>query len=168
DDKFLLLGGNKKIIIKQNFMYPCVKTGPDTVQIVTNYNKLFIRRIGSKSISSVERLKKIIKTTPEFRALIKIGNNTAANSKYVSTVEYDEMAKFMSSFKCHSLVIYFNRDTAEKKRQYGNFPIPEGYTEKQVSFIGTYKGKGIWLDNSTQMVVGTVSDSTKNVGYGII
>ena len=168
DDKFLLLGGNKKIIIKQNFMYPCVKTGPDTVQIVTNYNKLFIRRIGSKSISSVERLKKIIKTTPEFRALIKFGNNTAANSKYVSTVEYDEMAKFMSSFKCHSLIIYFNRDTAEKKRQSGIFPIPEGYTENQVSFIGTYKGKGIWLDNSTQMVVGTVSDSTKNVGYGII
>ena len=168
DDKFLLLGGNKKIIIKQNFMYPCVKTGPDTVQIVTNYNKLFIRRIGSKSISSVERMKKIIKTTPEFRALIKFGNNSAANSKYVSTVEYDELAKFMSSFKCHSLIIYFNRDAAEKKRAAGNYPIPEGYTEDQVSFIGTYKGQGIWLDNSTQMVIGTVSDSTKNVGYGII
>ena len=168
DNKFLLLGGNKKIIIKQNFMYPCVKTGPDTVQIVTNYNKLFIRRIGSKSISSVERLKKIIKTTPEFRALIKFGNNTAANSKYVSTVEYDEMAKFMSQFKCHSMIIYFNRDAAEKKRASGNYPIPEGYTENQVSFIGTYKGDGIWLDNSTQMFVGTVNDSTKNVGLGII
>lgn len=168
DDKFLLIGGNKKIIIKQNFMYPCVKTSSDTVQIVTNYNKLFIRRIGTKSISSVERLKKIIKTVPEFRNRIKFGNNSAANSKYISTVEYDECAKFMSQYKTRDMIIFFNRDAAEEYRNAGNYPLPEGYEENQVAFIGSYKGQGVWIDNSTQMVVGTESYQTKNVGYGVI
>ena len=40
--KFLYVNGSKKILFKQLVLKPIVKTKPDTVQITTNYNKLFI------------------------------------------------------------------------------------------------------------------------------
>ena len=38
-----LVGGYQIGINKQNFLYPVVKTAPDTVQIVSNYNKILCR-----------------------------------------------------------------------------------------------------------------------------
>ena len=43
EDKFLYLNGSKKIINKQLTMKPIVKTGADTVQVCSNYNKIFIQ-----------------------------------------------------------------------------------------------------------------------------
>ena len=54
EDKFLYIEGNKKIINKQLFMKPISKTGPATVQICNNYNKIFMYRHGDKISSRVE------------------------------------------------------------------------------------------------------------------
>ena len=43
DNRFMKLRGNEKTLIGQLMLLPIVKTDNDTVQIVSNYNKIFVR-----------------------------------------------------------------------------------------------------------------------------
>lgn len=142
DDKFMYLGGNKKTITKQNFFYPVVKTGPDTVQIVTNYNKMFIRRLGTKSFSNVERLIKFASKHPT--SYFKMGNAFNLNSGYVSVIEYDELSKTFYEFNAGDTSIYFSRQNC--MNAIGNKPIPDGYM-----CIGKKAGQPILINLSTQL-----------------
>lgn len=115
DDKFMYLGGNKKIIIKQLFMKPVVKTGPDEVQICSNYNKIFIRRHGNKVSSKIEKFKKAVaemKNTATFS--VKYGNNSVANNTFKTTIEYDELAKAFTYMKVANCEFYFNQEEVQK------------------------------------------------------
>ena len=143
EDKFLYLGGNKKNIVKQNFMYPVVKTAPDTVQIVTNYNKLFIRRIGSKSLSTVEKLIKICASNEEISKFFGMGNASNLNADRVSTLEYDELSKTFYSFKHPKCQIYFNRADSDKF-------VNKSDDEKSDTFcIGLYDNKPLYVSTKT-------------------
>lgn len=115
EHKFLYLGGNKKTIVKQNFLYPIVKTDEDTVQIVTNYNKMFIRRIGSKSFSNVERLVKLCSSNASARALFKFGNLSVLNRGRMSALEYDELSKTFYQYISGPVHIFFSRDDIDEK-----------------------------------------------------
>jgi hypothetical protein len=146
DNKFMYLGGNKKIINKQNFLYPVVKTAPDTVQIVTNYNKMFIRRIGSKSISAVERMTKLIASTNESYKYFTMGNNSSVNKSYLTTIEYDEFAKVLTQFKSERATIFFNQKYANDYADAHDIEIPQNHI-----FIGYVNGENIFLDADTQL-----------------
>jgi len=113
DDKFLYLGGNKKIIMKQLFMKPVVKTGPDEVQICTNYNKMFIRRYGNKISSKIEKMRKLLYEQKEGKGIkVKYGNNLSINNKYDTTIEYDELSKSFTYIRIGKTEFYFNQDDA--------------------------------------------------------
>ena len=145
EDKFMYLGGNKKIIIKQNFMYPVVKHANDTVQIVTNVNKMFITRIGTRSLASIEKMKKLIQTNPDVLNMFKFGNASIINTKYISTIEYDELSKTVVEFdnkKCH---IIFNQKNALEYAEKNNIKVPEKHI-----FIGTMNKEPIFINISTQ------------------
>ena len=142
DDKFLYLGGNKKTITKQNFLYPIVKTGPDTVQIVSNYNKMFIRRQGSKSFSNVERLIKLASKNPKVAACFSMGNAFNLNSGRISTIEFDELSKTFYQFQNGNTIIYFSRDKCDANVK---VTVPDGHM-----CIGTSNGKPIFIDVSKQ------------------
>ena len=86
DDRFLYIGGNKKIIKHQSFYLPVVKIKPNMVQIVTNYSKMTIERVDNKSISSVERLKKLIPKNEEVAKYFVPGNAYVNNSEYITTL----------------------------------------------------------------------------------
>lgn len=148
DNKFLYLGGNKKIICRQNFFYPVVKTAPDTVQIVSNYNKMFIRRIGTKSISSVERISRIISSNDECNKYFETGNNGAVNRAYLTTIEYDEFSKILNKFKTNNCVIYFSQKDATEYADKHNINIPQ-----DCIFIGTKNNQNIFLNVNTQFIV---------------
>ena len=109
DDRFMWLGGSKKIILNQEFLMPVVKSGPDEVQIVTNRNKMFIQRIGTKSISSLERLNKLVSQEEECLKYFNTGYVFLINSDYVTTVEYDELSKKFESFHCNGTDLYFSQ-----------------------------------------------------------
>ena len=47
DNKLMILGGNEKIINRQLTLLPVTKTDADTVQVVSDYKKIFIKRFGS-------------------------------------------------------------------------------------------------------------------------
>ena len=45
DNRFMKLRGNLKTIEGQLILIPVIKTDQDTAQIVSNYNKIFIKRV---------------------------------------------------------------------------------------------------------------------------
>ena len=146
ENKFLYLGGNKKIIDRQNFLYPVVKTAPNTVQIVSNYNKMFIRRIGTKSISSVERIMKMISSNDEALKYFKTGNETNVNHSYLTTIEYDEFAKVISKFQTSNCTIFFSQKEAEDYVEKNNIEIPNNHI-----FIGIKDKNYVFINNDTQL-----------------
>ena len=153
EDKFLYLGGNKKLIKKQNFLFPVVKTGPDTVQIVTNYNKMFIRRIDTKSVSSVERIKKLLKDSDKMKSYFIFGNTISRNVDYVTTIEYDELSRLVTKFvadpndatKC---TIFFNQQEAHQYMDENHILLPA-----KSLMIGIENGKPIFVNTDTQLTV---------------
>lgn len=90
DDKFMYINGNKKSIQTQIFAYPVVKTGPDEVQICTNYNKIFIRRYGNKFNKNIEKLKKLMEDDKTIS--FTYGCNSSANENHLTSLEYDILA----------------------------------------------------------------------------
>ena len=153
EDKFMYLGGNKKLIIKQNFMYPVVKTAPDTVQIVTNINKMFITRIGTRSLGIIEKTKKFISSNPDVNKYFKFGNASIVNRDYLTTIEYDELSKMIVEFKSNGTQIYLNQKKALSVADEKNIKIPEGFI-----FIGFRDKEPILLDSTTQ-----VTKDNKNI-----
>lgn len=110
DDKFMYLSGNKKIIIKQQIMKPIVKTNADTVQIVTNYNKMFVRRIGDKVSEVVEQLKKYLAANKVTGVTVKNGDNSKINVKFKTSLEYDYLAKSYTEINTKSHRFIFNQE----------------------------------------------------------
>lgn len=96
DDKFLIINGKKRIIYKQLAGLPVIKTGPDEVQICTNYNKLWLMRHGTRFNPNMERFKKIIKSPNDYDIGVPItvyrGSNLIPNEPYATCLEYDELA----------------------------------------------------------------------------
>ena len=120
DDKFLYINGNKKVITKQLAMKPIVKTGEDEVQICSNYNKIFINRYGGKLSSSVERLKRSL-SSPNIDITITRGDASRSNNEYKTILEYDEIAKTVTSIKYKGTEFIF--DQAEVHRRLGDTKI---------------------------------------------
>lgn len=147
EDKFLYIGGNKKLIKKQAFLYPVVKTDSDIVQVVTNYNKMFIQRTGTKSIASIERLKTTIKKYDELKTHFIFGNALSSNSKYVTTIEYDELSKMIIQFKHGKCILLFDQMEATALAEQRGITIPENHM-----FIGLDVHENpIFIDIDTQM-----------------
>lgn len=148
NNRFLRLRGNDKILSGQLMNLPIIKTDPDTVQVVSNYNKIFItlnKPIGkaSQRVDAVIRsLNKIIETnykdpsgetTCNNIKKITTGNNTKISRKYKLPFEYIELASFFNKIQMKSDTIYFNQDEFHEK--FKNLIKPTdlsciGYTDK--------------------------------------
>lgn len=146
DGKFMYLGGNKKLIRNQNFMYPLVKIKEDCVELVTNYNKIFIYRVDNKTTAPISRLHKLLKGEDGTK-YFKMGTVYNSNMQYITTVEYDELAKKFVSFKNGKCEILFSQDDALKKATKAGIKIPENRM-----YIGTdMEGKNLFIDFDDQM-----------------
>ena len=148
DDRFLYIGGNKKIIKHQNFLLPIVKTSPSSVQIVSNYSKMTVTRNDNKSTSSVERLKKLIaKDVDGISKYFKNGVVYGNNQKYLTTLEYDTLSKSFAYFKNASQGTYimFDQNVAHEYMTKHNIKEQPGKI-----FVGTFNNKNAFLDANTQ------------------
>lgn len=152
ENRFMYLGGGKKNIKNQSYFYPVVKTEEDTVQMVSNYNKMYIRRIDTKSTSSVERLKRFLKQMQGAEKFIKFGNSNAVNKsgEFITSVEYDELAKFMKRIHIGGMYLYFSQNDIQDILNKRNLTPPDGYFcvgfDKEdkpiyVAYSGTQKTK---------------------------
>lgn len=125
--RFLRLRGNDKIIPGQLINLPIIKTDEDTVQVVSNYNKIFITRYGQvgKINQSTNALIRALTKLKEnnYKLEIKdgdavaspskidLGNNAKISAKYELPAEYVELAKIFNKITTSDgRVYYFNRD----------------------------------------------------------
>lgn len=125
--RFLRLRGNDKIIPGQLINLPIIKTDEDTVQVVSNYNKIFITRYGqvgkiNQSTNALIRaLTKLKENSYKLEvkddndiptpSKIDLGNNAKISAKYELPAEYVELSKIFNKITTSDgRVYYFNRD----------------------------------------------------------
>lgn len=149
EDKFLYIGGNRKLIKKQNLLYPVVKTSENIVQLTTNYNKMFIERVGTKSLSSIERLKATLAKSDKLESHFTFGNALSINNAYVTTIEYDEISRVITKYKNGKMQLFFDQNEAHEYAKSKGIDIPKNYL-----FIGCDKAlKPIFVNNDTQKTI---------------
>lgn len=127
NNRFMRLRGNEKIMSGQLMLLPCLKTDEDTVQCVSNYNKIFVRRHGLKgrSYPSSDVLNKALhKFTNLYKGNkdIKIwfGDNTAICSKHELPADYIDLASEVNRIETKTSIYYFNQD-----EYYQNFKVDQ-------------------------------------------
>lgn len=145
DNKFMWLGGNKKLILNQNFLLPVVKTSPDTVQIVTNYNKMFIQRDDVKSLGTIERLTKFISQNEDFAKSFKVGSAFDTNNGYITTIEYDELSRLFTEYKHNQTHLFFDQSEANEYAKQNGIKIPSNNM-----FIGMSKKEPVFIEYDKQ------------------
>lgn len=100
DDHFLYIKGNKKILQHQLVLKPIVKTDDHSVQIVSNYKKIFVRRQGSIDLKTNALLRYIKSNSTEFDVIF--GNGAATNTDFKSTLEYNVIASKIVEFRINN------------------------------------------------------------------
>lgn len=153
DDKYLFINGNKKGFVKQLVLKPVVKTGPDTVQLVSNYNKIFLYRRGDKTSPKNEKIKKILSNLNHREYDIKKSDNSLVNINYLTNMEYDEFAKDIFLISIKDLIISFNQSDMRKRLSeinYNNSKLPYNHLP-----IGLDGKNVILLDVTKNVIVGT-------------
>lgn len=124
EDKFLYLNGVKKTINKQLMMKPISKTAPDQVQIVSNYNKIFLFRYGQKLTSEIETFKKVL-AQDGTGVKYTMGDNRQTNARYHTSIEYDELSGSYAEIVKGRIEIVFNQQIIEKRLE--NTSIPKDH-----------------------------------------
>lgn len=113
NNRFMRLRGNEKVMSGQLLLLPCLKTDEDTVQCVSNYNKIFIRRHGlqGRSYPSVDKLLKALRKHENNTAIkVYFGDNKAICSKYELPVDYIDLASEVNRIETKEKTYFFNQD----------------------------------------------------------
>lgn len=118
-DGTMLINGNKKILKKQITLLPLIKIQPDKLAINTYYNKVLMYRQGTVLNRKVVIIKKLVESylvNDKDKVLfsVKYGNNISSNKNFITTIEYDELAKNYHKYivgpKNNRTVIFFNQN----------------------------------------------------------
>lgn len=105
---------------KQDFPIPVLKINPKRVILTTNYQKITVDRYDTKSLVDIGIFTKLIMSLSDKESgnnkYVKTGSSTGTNSRFVSTIEYDEYAKQWFSFnnKEANCLIVFDRNKCLK------------------------------------------------------
>lgn len=99
---------------KQDFPIPILKINKNTVMLTSNYNKITCERYDTRSLVDLGMVMKVINKATDANGnnkYVKVGNSSSTNSRFVSTIEYDEYASKWVKFtnKEAKLEIIFNR-----------------------------------------------------------
>jgi hypothetical protein len=119
DDKFLIINGKKRVIEKQLVGLPIIKTGPDELQIVTNYNKIWMNRQGTRFNPNMERFKKVLSDPTKRPENVNIrvykGDNSVINQPYLTCLEYDELASRYNKVIINDCTFVFSVDMLKEE-----------------------------------------------------
>lgn len=105
---------------KQDFPIPILKINKRTVMLTSNYNKITCDRYDTRSLVDLSMVMKIINKLTDAETgknkYVRVGNSSNTNSRFVSTIEYDEYARKWVYFinKEAGLEIRFNRVQCQK------------------------------------------------------
>ena len=145
DGRFMRLGGNEKIFSIELPLLPVSKTDPDTVQIVSFYNKIFVETYYNSASKSNPFTANIVKTLNKYKGKniqYIIGDNSRICNKYELPLDYIDLASQYSKIidKKNNVTIYFNQDEIRKKVKVNDkdgIPIALDTNGKVMYFNGT-------------------------------
>ena len=118
DNRYMVLRGNRKNIPIQLFLMPIIKTEENAVQIVSCYNKIFVRRFGTNSGKSNAITDKLMKALDkgEYKHIkVTTGDNTKVCSKYELPIDYIDLASNYSRIETPRYIFFFNQDDLRNK-----------------------------------------------------
>lgn len=152
NNRFMKLKGNEKTINGQLLLLPIIKTDEDTVQIVTSYKKIFIRRFGESTGKSIPQADAIMKALDKYKgSKVKVvyGDNRRICSKYELPIDYLDLSKVYSKISVSNLngdyEFYFSQDELRKKYKVDDTKgIPYGTLNDNVLY---YTGIGVLSDS---------------------
>jgi hypothetical protein len=119
-NRFMKLRGNEKVLIGQLMLLPIIKTGDDTVQVVSNYNKIFVTRKSpsglSKSTPIVNKLCKVLDKYEGKNIIPRAGDNRKICIKYELPMEFVDISSLYAKieFPKDNSYISFNMDDLSK------------------------------------------------------
>ena len=153
DGKYMRLRGNDKIISNQLILLPIIKTDEDTAQVVSNYNKIFIRRYGTttgKSCITSDRLHKALKKYIEAgntKIKIRTGDNSRISSKYELPIDYVDLSSAYTSIEGSSFKLYFDQEELMRE-------CPEFFKDKNHPLILGWQKRG----NKKEPIIWDIGD----------
>ena len=112
DNRFLLRGNNKSIQT-QLYNMPIIKTDTDVCQIISNYMKIFIYRVGETQGRVMPLVSKFLKAQAKYNGTaIKFitGNSEKICSRYNLPIDYINLSSFLSKIETSEFIIYFDQD----------------------------------------------------------
>ena len=119
DNRFMRLRGNEKLFSIEMPLIPISKTDPDTVQICSFYNKIFIETYytsAGKSNPYTDRLIKALNKYDSKNIKVTLGDNSKICKKYELPIDYIDLASQYSKIEVINeklkdcITIYFNQD----------------------------------------------------------
>ena len=168
DGRFLYLGGNRKFINNQQLLLPIVKVEPDTVQLVSNYNKIFIRRYGEKVSQVNEKLKKAL--GEDIKGVrVQRGKYDTENKAYVTTIDYDDLSKLFKEININGTRLIFNQTEIRGILVGAGIKDFESRLDKELLPLGL-KGQTYYCLDLTNDEVVTIdlNGKTTSTGMGLI
>lgn len=156
DNRFMRLRGNDKIFSIEMPLLPISKTDPDTVQIVSLYNKIFVTTYytsAGKSNPYSDRLAKSLAKYDGKGLDIIPGDNSRICTKYELPIDYIDLAsqysriKFRSTAVKENIAIYFNQDEIRS--------IPGVNAKYGIPVAMTASGKVIYYTGDENMTIST-------------
>lgn len=134
DGTYIFINGSKKIIGHQFVLKPLVKTGPDVVQIVTAYNKVFIYRRGVIDKNTSILAEYLTKNKAKYKVVD--GNFSMMNSNYECPLDFIMLSKYFSEFYIGDLHFMMNLDELMKyaKRKNPSHTKYDTATELPIAF----------------------------------
>lgn len=151
DGRYLMLRGNQKTIQNQMQNMPIIKTDNDTCQIISNYNKIFIRRFGTASGKSNAISSRVIKALQKYKGndiKITYADCSRVSDKYELPIDYIDIGTIVSKIETNEMILYFDQDEIRKQGYSIDFSkgIPFGYVKstKRVIYIDSF---GLFSDN---------------------
>lgn len=152
DHKFMMLRGNDKTINGQLVLLPISKTDEDTVQIVSNYKKIFIERFGSTAGKSFVITDRILKTLNKCDTTkFTIGDNSRICSKYELPMDYIDLASSYTTIENKVYRVYLNQDEIREKYKIDEkkgIPYAVNKSTKEV----LYFNEGVFSANLLQLL----------------
>ena len=106
EGKFMYLNGNKKMFVKQLILKPVVKIAPGTVQICSNYKKIFMYRKDENVSPKVQNASKVLSNDKRYFDIVK-GNAIPLNNLWKTSIEYDSLAKMFLSIHIKNSPVTF-------------------------------------------------------------
>ena len=162
DNNYLYLGGNRKQFVNQLFLKPIVKIAPDTVQICTDFKKIFVYRYGENLSPKIELFKKIILAQENAKYFkVRRGNGVALSRSVKTTIEYDAIAKDVITINARksSNIYSFDQTFYAEQEKLGVLKGTRGDNEIIIGYNSINKTIITIDSNSGKNIIGDIIDN---------